>query len=189
MSITPSPVAVRTTVLPYLSFTPSVLTLVVGGLAIASIVFYVVQTLRMPKGTFWKRNFRSEPYVNPRLGVGSLVAMVVLVLLTIPASEHDKSVHAAALRAQEAQEAAVQAEVKSALSGYYGVAFLDENERIYSYADLARRYDDLPGDPISIRLPDGSEPGDCYIGTAGGFYVLSCGPKASVIALRPAAGH
>lgn len=183
MTVAPSPIPVQDTVLPYLGFSPSVVSLIVGGAAIVSVVLYVTQVLRMPKGTFWKRNFRFEPFVNVRLGVGSMLAMIVFVGLTLISTAHDNAVHEAEVEAQRVQEAAIQTEIKGALGEYYGVEFINEYDRIWSSARSP--YDRLPGTPVELRMADGTERADCYVGHTGGFYVLSCGPEDATVPLRP----
>jgi len=183
VTVAPSPIPVQATVLPYLSFSPSVVSLIVGGAAIASIVLYVTQVLRMPKGTFWKRNFRFEPFVNARLGVGSMLAMIVLVGLTMISTAHDSTAHEADVEARRVQKAAIQTQIKGGLSAYYGVEFVNKYELIWSSARST--YDDLPGSAIGLRMADGTERTNCYAGSTGGFYVLSCGPEDSTVPLRP----
>jgi hypothetical protein len=184
--VTPSPVPVQDTIGPYLDFEPSALTLVLAGVSVIAIVLYVTQVLRMPKGTFWKRNFRFEPFVDARLGIGSMIMMIASVAAVCVAHLADQRAHDAAVEAQRAHEAAVQVEIKSALADYYGVEFLDEHAWIYSH--LPSTYDDLPGDSFRVRLPDGSEREDCYVGTVDGFYVMSCGPADAPAVLPPVGG-
>lgn len=172
------------TILPYLDHEPSVVTVALGVLAVVAVVAYVAQVLRMPKGTFWKRHFRTEPFVNPRLGIGSMVAMVGLVGLVLLAGARDRAAHDARVDAQEEEQDAIQAELRAELEAYYGVELTDEYRTIRSSADSVD--DDLPGDQVRVRLPDGTERDDCYVGEQDGSYVLSCGPEGAAEALPPA---
>lgn len=139
-------------------YAPSVLVIVLGVLAIAAIIWFVVVSLRAGR--------LADRGISPlRAGLVSLLAMVVTIGVTALVSVHEQDANARATKDYRVATDTAEPQVVDSLEAYYGIT-VPEPDRVPLHEIVI---------PYSIDIESADGTRSCWIATVDGVYDIRCG--------------